>query len=73
MFEDTLTPSLPDLNEIDVEGELNQINIVWDNDNQLDGEEYTIWRHFGQPFGETEDIPSTVSVENGWEISMMES
>ena len=68
VFEDTLTPSLPDLNEIDVEGELNQINIVWDNDNQLDGEEYTIWRHFGQPFGETEDIPSTVSVENGWEI-----
>ena len=66
--EDTRTPAAPRINEIAVEGELSMVTIEWYNDQQLDGEKYSIWQHEGAPFGEDEDEISIVSEDNGWTL-----
>ncbi len=68
VYEDTVTPSAPRLNQINVLGAAQQINIEWLNDQQLIAEKYSIWRHFGSPFGEDEDEVSVVSEQNNWEL-----
>ena len=66
VYEETVTPAAPRINSIDVEGEISIVTIEWLNDQQLDGEIYSIWQHEGAPFGEDEDEVSVVSEENGW-------
>ncbi|MDA8545276.1 hypothetical protein N9K60_00650 [Candidatus Poseidoniales archaeon] len=66
IYEETLTPAAPRINSIDVEGEISQVEIEWLNDQQLDGESYSIWQHTGDPFGELENQVSIVNASNGW-------
>ena len=66
VYEDTVTPAAPRVNGIEVEGELAEITIEWLNDAQLAGETYSIWKHNGTPFGESENQVSVVNEENGW-------
>ena len=68
VYEETVTPAAPRINSIDVEGEISIVDIEWLNDQQLDGEKYSIWQHVGAPFGEDEDEVSIVSEENGWTL-----
>ena len=68
VYEETITPPAPRINSIDIEGELSMVTIEWLNDQQLDGEKYSIWQHEGEPFGEDEDEVSNVSEENGWTL-----
>ena len=68
VYEETITPPAPRINSIDVEGEISLLTIEWLNDQQLDGEKYSIWQHEGNPFGEDEDEVSNVTEENGWTI-----
>lgn len=68
IYEETLTPAAPRINSIDVEGEISLIEIEWLNDQQLDGEEYSIWQHTGDPFGELENQVSVVNTSNGWTL-----
>tara|TARA_B100000575_G_scaffold177917_1_gene142700 strand:- start:138 stop:3389 length:3252 start_codon:yes stop_codon:yes gene_type:complete len=68
VYEETVTPAAPRINSIDVEGEISIVTIEWLNDQQLDGEKYSIWQHEGAPFGTNEDEVSVVSEENGWNL-----
>ena len=52
VYEETMTPAPPRINSALVYGELSEITIEWLNDNQLSGEEYTVWKNDGNPFGE---------------------
>ena len=66
VYEETVTPAAPRINSIDVDGEISIVEIEWLNDQQLDGETYSIWQHEGAPFGEDEDEVSNVTEDNGW-------
>jgi hypothetical protein len=68
VYEETITPPAPRINSIDVEGEISLVTIEWLNDQQLDGEKYSIWQHEGDPFGEDEDETSIVNEHNGWTL-----
>ena len=68
VYEETITPAAPRINSAFVFGELSEITLEWLNDNQLSGEEYTIWKNYGNPFGVNENQVSLVSVDNGWII-----
>jgi len=68
IYEETLTPNAPIINSIDVEGEISLIEIEWLNNQQLDGEKYSIWQHTGDPFGELENQVSVVNTSNGWTL-----
>jgi hypothetical protein len=68
VYEETITPPAPRINSIEVEGEISLVTIEWLNDQQLDGEKYSIWQHEGEPFGEDEDEVSNVMEENGWTL-----
>lgn len=68
VYEETITPPAPRINSIEVEGELSMVTIEWLNDQQLDGEKYSIWQHEGEPFGEDEDEVSNVTEDNGWTL-----
>ena len=64
--ENTVTPQAPIINSLTVDGQSNLVMLEWLNNGQIDFEEYTIWKHFGTPFGEDEDEPTNISIENGW-------
>lgn len=64
--ENTVTPSAPIINSLTVDGQSNLVLLEWLNNKQIDFEEYTVWKHFGAPFGENEDQTSNISEENGW-------
>jgi hypothetical protein len=64
--ENTLTPSAPVVNSLTVDGQSNLVMLEWLNNGQIDYEQYTVWKHFGTPFGEDEDQTSNISDENGW-------
>ena len=68
VYEETTTPAAPRISSIEVDGEISIITMEWYNDQQLDGEKYSIWQHEGDPFGEDEDEVSIVSEENGWSL-----
>ena len=68
VYEETVTPAAPRINSIDVEGEISIVTVEWLNDQQLDGESYSIWQHEGDPFGDDEDEVSVVSEDNGWTL-----
>jgi len=68
VYEETMTPAPPRINSALVYGELSEITIEWLNDNQLSGEEYTVWKNYGNPFGVNEDQVSLVTADNGWII-----
>ena len=42
--------------------------LEWLNNGQIDFEQYTVWKHWGTPFGEDEDETTNISFENGWQI-----
>ena len=64
--ENTKTPVAPLVSSLTVDGESNLVTLEWLNNGQVDFEEYTVWKHFGQPFGEGEDQSTNISFENGW-------
>ena len=66
--ENTVTPSSPIINSLTVDGQSNLVMLEWLNNGQIDFEQYTVWKHWGSPFGEDEDQPTNVSFENGWQI-----
>ena len=66
--ENTLTPSAPVVNSLTVDGQSNLVMLEWLNNGQIDFEQYTVWKHFGTPFGEDEDQTTNVSDENGWMV-----
>ena len=68
VYEETVTPAAPRINAIEVDGEISIVTIEWLNDQQLDGEKYSIWQHEGSPFGADEDEVSVVSEANGWNL-----
>ncbi|MAR93539.1 MAG: hypothetical protein CMA45_00460 [Euryarchaeota archaeon] len=66
--ENTVTPSNPLINSLTVDGESNLVMLEWLNNGQIDFEQYTVWKHWGSPFGEDEDQPTNISFESGWQI-----
>ena len=66
--ENTVTPVSPIINSLTVDGQSNLVMLEWLNNGQIDFEEYTVWKHFGDPFGEDEDEASNISAENGWQL-----
>ena len=68
VYEETITPTAPRISTIEVVGEISIITIEWYNDQQLEGEKYSIWQHEGDPFGDDEDEVSIVTEENGWSL-----
>ena len=68
VMEHTVTPSVPVVNSLSVDGQSKLVTIEWLNNQQLDFETYTVWRNFGDPFGDDEDTTSDISTENGWEL-----
>ena len=66
--ENTVTPSAPIINSLTVDGQSNLVMLEWLNNGQIDFEQYTVWKHWGSPFGEDEDEPTEVSFENDWQI-----
>ena len=68
IVENTITPPAPIVNSLSVDGQSKLVTIEWLNNQQLDFETYTVWRHFGDPFGAGEDTNTEISQENGWEL-----
>ena len=68
VYEETMTPAPPRINSAITYGDISEVTLEWLNDNQLSGEEYTIWKHYGNPFGVNEDQVSLVTPDNGWII-----
>ena len=68
VMEHTVTPSVPVVNSLSVDGQSKLVTIEWLNNQQLDFETYSVWRNFGDPFGDDEDTTSDISTENGWEL-----
>ena len=66
--ENTVTPSMPIINSLTVDGQSNLVMLEWLNNGQIDFEQYTVWKHGGIPFGEEEDQATNISFENGWQI-----
>ena len=64
--ENTITPPVPIINSLTVDGQSNLVSLEWLNNGQIDFEEYRVWKHFGDPFGEDEDQTVNVSRDNGW-------
>jgi len=64
----TITPAAPIINSLTVDGQSNKIMIEWLNNVQVEFETYSVWRHFGSPFGENEDETSVINTDNGWEL-----
>ena len=68
VMENTITPSVPIANSLSVDGQSKLVTLEWLNNQQLDFETYSVWRNFGDPFGEDEDTATEISPENGWEL-----
>ncbi len=68
VMENTITPSVPIVNSLSVDGQSKLVTLEWLNNQQLDFETYAVWRNFGDPFGINEDISTEISQESGWEL-----
>jgi hypothetical protein len=64
--ENTITPSAPIISSLTVDGQSNLVMLGWLNNGQINFEEYSVWKHFGSPFGENEDQTSNITEESGW-------
>ncbi|MDG1550837.1 MAG: hypothetical protein P8Q95_03840, partial [Candidatus Poseidoniaceae archaeon] len=66
--ENTVTPSAPIINTLTIDGQDNYATLEWLNNGQIEFEQYTVWKHFGNPFGEQQSETANISLENGWVI-----
>ena len=64
-FEDTRAPNPPRIKNAFSIGSLNLVSLEWFNEDE-NNESYSIWRHYGEPFGADENDISTVE-SDGWE------
>ena len=67
VVEDTEQPLTPRILPINMLGELKVVDLEWENDLKESGENYYIYRHFGDPFGDSEFQISNYTDE-GWEF-----
>ena len=64
IYEDTKSPRSPDITTVEVFGDQLLARITWINEDTEFGEQYYIYRHFGDPFAES--VVSNLTDE-GWE------
>jgi hypothetical protein len=65
-FEDTRAPNPPRIKNAYSIGSMNLVSLEWFNEDE-NNESYSIWRHYGEPFGEDENDVSTIDTD-GWEL-----
>ena len=66
VIEDTEIPSEAIINDLMMLGELKVVDFEWKNSNEV-GESYYLYRHFGDPFGDSEFAISNYT-DPGWEF-----
>jgi len=66
IVEDTLAPEEAGISNLMMLGELQVVDFEWKNSNE-EGESYYIYRHFGDPFGDSEFAVSNYT-DPGWEL-----
>ena len=64
-FEDTRAPNPPRIKNAYSIGSMNLVSLEWFNEDE-NNESYSIWRHYGDPFGADENDVSTIG-SDGWE------
>ena len=69
-FEDTQAPRPPRIKNAFSVGSSNQVTLEWFNEDE-NNESYSIWRHYGDPFGIDENDISTVE-SDGWESVLLD-
>ena len=67
VVEDTEPPTWARISNLMMLGELKVVDLEWVNSNQESGENYYIYRHFGDPFGDAEFAESNYT-DPGWEL-----
>ena len=67
VVEDTQAPSYARISDIMMLGDLKVVDIEWINSAQENGESYYLYRHLGDPFGDSEFAISNYTDE-GWEF-----
>jgi len=67
VIEDTEAPSEARISDLQMLGELKVVDLEWINSVQEVGESYYIYRHFGDPFGDSEFAISNYT-DPGWEF-----
>ena len=67
IIEDTQAPSPARISNLMMLGELKVVDLEWVNSDQESGENYYLYRHFGDPFGESEFAISNYT-DVGWEL-----
>ena len=65
--EDIEPPAIGRISDIQMLGELRVVDIEWVNSEQEQGEFYYLYRHFGDPFGDSEFAISNYT-DPGWEL-----
>ena len=66
VVEDTESPEEARINRLEMLGELQVVDFEWRNSNEV-GESYYLYRHFGDPFGDSEFAVSNYT-DPGWEL-----
>ncbi|DAC58279.1 MAG TPA: hypothetical protein D7I08_04280, partial [Candidatus Poseidoniales archaeon] len=69
-FEDTRASTPPRIKNAFSIGSSNQVTLEWFNEDE-NNESYSIWRHYGDPFGIDENDISTVE-SDGWESVLLD-
>ena len=67
IVEDTQSPSPARISNLMMLGELKVVDLEWVNSDQENGETYSLYRHFGDPFGDSEFAISNYT-DTGWEL-----
>jgi hypothetical protein len=67
--EDTVAPGRAEIKIIESIGTLEKVRLEWFNDDLEVDEEYQVWRHYGEPFGEDESEISSID-DDGWELAI---
>ena len=67
VVEDTEQPLSSRINQLNMLGELKVVDLEWENSLKEADEDYYIYRHFGDPFGDSEFQISNYTDE-GWEL-----
>ena len=65
--EDTQSPNPARISNLAMLGELKVVDLEWFNTDQENNETYSLYRHFGDPFGDSEFALSNYT-EPGWEL-----
>ena len=67
IIEDTQSPNPARISNLMMLGELKVVDLEWFNTDQENGETYSLYRHFGDPFGDSEFAVSNYT-DSGWEL-----